>query len=252
MRGMETVKILQWNVWYYEKYQNLVEFIKKTDADIVCCQELTVNFKEANPGIDVAAEIAKACNYNYYFQPVTTYNDHGEEVKQGNGIFSRFPILENNFKYIQRADPKIKSYDTEDRAYVEIVADVNGKHLRIGTVHLSYSTAFTMTDKRLAEAENLYKAVQGNHAGFILAADLNAGSDSRIVNRLEELFIHADPNTERPTWPTKPFSYEGFEVNKLDWRLDYIFVTEDINIIENKIIDTSYSDHLPILAEIQI
>jgi endonuclease/exonuclease/phosphatase family metal-dependent hydrolase len=252
MKSMDTIKILQWNVWYHEKYENIVEFVKHTNADIVCCQELTVNFAEANPGIDVPAEIAKACNYNYYYQPVTAYSDNGEEVRQGNGIFSKLPILEKNFKYVQKVYPSIKSYDTEDRAYVEVTLGINNKRLKVGTVHLSYSTAFAMTEKRLAEAESLYKAVESNHEKFIFACDLNAKPDSPIVKKLEEMFIHADPNTDRPTWTTKPFSYQGFKANSRDWRLDYIFATEDINILENRILDTPYSDHLPILTEIQI
>jgi exonuclease III len=53
MPDMNTMKLLQWNVWYDEKADNVVDFIKDTDADIVCAQELTVN-GPANPGIDVA------------------------------------------------------------------------------------------------------------------------------------------------------------------------------------------------------
>jgi endonuclease/exonuclease/phosphatase family metal-dependent hydrolase len=249
---MDTLKILQWNIWYHEEYQNIVDFIKHINADIVCCQELTTNFVEANPGIDVAAEIARACNYNYYAPPMTDYDTNGGLVQQGNGIFSKFPIIDKDVKYVQKADPNIHSYKTEDRTYVEVILDINNIKLKVGTVHLSYSTAFAMTEKKLEEAEKLYEAVQGNHEKFIFAADLNAKPDSPIVKKLEELFIHADPNTDRPTWTTKPFSYEGFEANSRDWRLDYIFCTEDINVVTNNIIETNYSDHLPIMTEIQI
>jgi endonuclease/exonuclease/phosphatase family metal-dependent hydrolase len=245
---MATIKILQWNVWYHEKCENIVKFIKDTEADVVCAQELTVNFADDNPGINIPEEIAKACSYNYYFHPQTNYGN----TQMGNGVFSKFPIIGKNFKYVLKADPSIKAYETEDRTYVEVTLDINGQQLKVGTVHLSYSTEFGMSEKRLDEAEKLYEAVQSNHEKFILTGDMNAMPDSPIIKRLEEMFIHADPNTERPTWTTKPFSYQGFEANTRDWRLDYIFTTEDINIIENKIIDTSYSDHLPILTEIQI
>jgi endonuclease/exonuclease/phosphatase family metal-dependent hydrolase len=252
MKSMDTIKILQWNVWYHEKYENIVEFIKHTNADIVCCQELTVNFAEANPGINVPDEIAKACNYNYFFHPQSIYGTGSQQVQMGNGIFSKFPIVSAGYRYVQKADPSIKSYETEDRTYVEAILNINGKQLKVGSVHLSYSPAFAMTEKRLAEADKLYEAVQENHEKFILAGDMNAKPDSPIVKKLEEMFIHADPNTDRPTWTTKPFSYQGFEANSRDWRLDYVFATEDINILENRIIDTHYSDHLPILTEIQI
>jgi endonuclease/exonuclease/phosphatase family metal-dependent hydrolase len=249
---MPTIKILQWNVWYHEKCENIVKFIKETDADIVCAQELTVNFADANPGINIPKEIAKACNYNYYFHPMTIYGTSGEQLQMGNGIFSKFPIKNKGFKYVQKADPSIKTYETEDRTFVEVILDINGQDLKVGTVHLSYSKEFGMTEKRLNEAARLYEAVKDNHEKFILTGDMNTIPGSPIVKKLEEMFIHADPNTDRPTWTTKPFSYQGFEANSRDWRLDYIFATEDINVIENKIIDTSYSDHLPILTEIQL
>jgi endonuclease/exonuclease/phosphatase family metal-dependent hydrolase len=132
------------------------------------------------------------------------------------------------------------------------VLDINDRQLKVGTVHLSYSTAFAMTQKRLDEGEKLFEAVQDNHEKYILTGDMNAKPNSPIIKKLEDIFIHADPNTDRPTWTTKPFSYQGFEANSRDWRLDYIFATEDINVIENKILETNFSDHLPILAQIQI
>jgi len=249
---MNTIKVLQWNVWYHEKVDNLTSFIKRTDADIVCAQELTVNFKDANPGVDVPKEIAKTCGYEYFFHPMTIYGTDGEALQMGNGIFSKFPIANKNFIYVQKADPNIKSYETEDRSYIEVVLDIRGKQLKVGTVHLSYSKEFKDTEKKLAESKKLYEAVQDNHERFILAGDFNATPDSQIIKQLSDIFIHADPDTNRPTWTTKPFSYQGFEANSRDWRLDYIFATEDINVVNNKIIETSYSDHLPILAEIQI
>jgi endonuclease/exonuclease/phosphatase family metal-dependent hydrolase len=251
MPDMNTMKLLQWNVWYDEKADNVVDFIKDTDADIVCAQELTVN-GPANPGIDVPKAIAKACGYNYYFHPMTIYGTDGEALQMGNGIFSKFSIVDKNFQYVQKADPKNQSYETEDRSYVEVSLDINGNLLKVGTVHLSYSPAFAMTEKKLGEAEKLYEAAKDNHQRYILTGDMNAKPDSPIIKQLEKLFIHADPNTERPTWTTKPFSYQGFDANTLDWRLDYVFATEDINVITNKIIHTQYSDHLPILTEIQL
>jgi endonuclease/exonuclease/phosphatase family metal-dependent hydrolase len=245
---MNTIKMLQWNVWYHENYKNTVEFIKKTNPDILCAQELTINFG-ANPGIDIPKEIAKANGYNYFFQAAKITGTNGEELQMGNAIFSRFPIQDKKYSLVQ--DGK-DSADSEDRYYIEVLLHIKGTQLKVGTVHLSYSPAFAMTEKKLAEAEKLYGAVQNNHEKFILTGDMNAKPGSPIIEGLEEMFIHADPNTDRPTWTTKPFSYQGFEADSLDWRLDYIFATEDINVVSNKIIETNYSDHLPILAEVQI
>jgi endonuclease/exonuclease/phosphatase family metal-dependent hydrolase len=250
--GFMTLKIMNWNVWYSEKADNLVEFIKKINPDILCCQELTVNF-EINPGVSVPDKIADDCGFKYYFfHPMTTYINNGEVIQMGNGIFSKFPITKSEFKYIQEADPKIKTFETENRTYIESELNIDGKELNVGTVHMSYAKEFDVSQKKYEELQKLIEAVNNHHERFILAGDMNALPESVIIKELEKLFIHADPNTDKPTWTTKPFSYQGFEANELNWRLDYIFATEDINVIQTKILQTKYSDHLPVLAEIEI
>ena len=52
------------------------------------------------------------------------------------------------------------------------------------------------------------------------------------------------------TWTTKPFDYGGFAETELRWRLDYAFATPDLEITSAKIVETEYSDHLPILVEL--
>jgi endonuclease/exonuclease/phosphatase family metal-dependent hydrolase len=244
---VNTIKILQWNVWYHEKYKNIIDFIKRTDADIVCAQELTTH-GPANPNTDIPEEISKACNYDFYYCSSTVnFEGHEKDFEYGDGIFSRFPIkAKRHFKIQEKED-----YG-EDRYYIEVDILVDGKLITIGTVHLLFSPFFEITKQRLDEAEKLFEVVKSKHEKFILTGDMNAKPDSEVIKKLEEMFIHADPNTDRPTWTTKPFSYQGFEANSRDWRLDYIFATEDINVVTNKIIDTQYSDHLPILTEIQL
>ncbi len=244
---MDTIKILQWNVLYQEKAENILQLIQKISPDIFCGQELTAD-GAANPNVDVPAKIAETCKYEYLYQPATVnFEGYDGSFKYGDGIFSRFPIkAKRSFKIFSQEDA------SKDHYYIETDVLVDNKLITIGTVHLLFSTAFEITPQRMEEAENLFGIVQQKHERFILTGDFNATPDSQIIKKLSDIFIHADPNTDRPTWTTKPFSYQGFEANERKWRLDYIFCTEDINVVSNKIIDTPYSDHLPILTEIQI
>lgn len=45
---------------------------------------------------------------------------------------------------------------------------------------------------------------------------------------------------------------KSFEETELKWKLDYIFTSKDIKIKETKVVDTKYSDHLPILIVIKL
>ena len=82
--------------------------------------------------------------------------------------------------------------------------------------------------------------------------DLNAVPSSNLIQELDRNYKHFSPDYSEPTWTTKPFSHEGFEVDSLSYRLDYIFGSDDIELVNSKIISTEYSDHLPIMATVEL
>lgn len=45
---MKHIKILQWDVWYLEDIKNIAAFLKENKADIICLQELTIDFDKQN------------------------------------------------------------------------------------------------------------------------------------------------------------------------------------------------------------
>ncbi len=52
------IKVLQWNIWYQENVNNILELIRDIDPDIFCLQELTVN-AESTQWIDIPHYIAQ-------------------------------------------------------------------------------------------------------------------------------------------------------------------------------------------------
>lgn len=243
---------MTWNVLYKEKADNILSFVKKIDPDILCCQELTLD-SHFNPGRNIPAEIAKQMSADYeYCEALKTEDEKTHEyVTMGNAIFSKFPIVGRRHVFVQKVELPPESAELENRVYVETILDINGYSLKVATVHLSYVPHFTMTEKKLVEAEELYKATAENTKQFVLTGDMNALPGSDIINQLSAGLVNAGPDFEQKTWTTKPFSYAGFEANDLNWRLDYIFTTKDIKVLSSQIIKTDFSDHLPILAEIQ-
>lgn len=82
--------------------------------------------------------------------------------------------------------------------------------------------------------------------------DFNSAPDSSTIKKIETRLKAIGPDYSELTFTTKPFQHEAFRVDGLEWRLDYIFATSDIKVLSSKIIETDYSDHLPILAEIEV
>jgi endonuclease/exonuclease/phosphatase family metal-dependent hydrolase len=246
------MKILQWNVWYKEDIANILNTIKEIDPDVVTLQELTINHPTYNQGLNTAEYIAKGLGFNYFFQAAQRSNTEGPPNILGNGIFSRYPILESDFTFIQEPpDPSFQTidYSKEGRVYVEVTLDVDGKPVTVGTVHMSYTHGFVMTPAKEFETDKLLETIKDKKNCYILTGDFNAPPDSSLIKELQRTLINVGPPFEQATWTTKPFSYNGFETKGLEWRLDYCFGTPDIVATSAEIVETEYSDHLPVLVE---
>lgn len=46
--------VLQWNIWYKEKIENILETLMGIDADVVCLQELSIDNPEQSVKDSVA------------------------------------------------------------------------------------------------------------------------------------------------------------------------------------------------------
>jgi endonuclease/exonuclease/phosphatase family metal-dependent hydrolase len=240
------LSVLQWNVLYTEKGDNVLKLIKEINADIVCLQELTQS-SVVNPNRDLAAEIA---TLGYYFHYASTGNS--PELIIGNGIFSKFPIESSKTINLTHEDPSNKDFPQYERAYLESVLNLGETQLTVGVAHLSYSPRFYFFPAKEAEANKFIDLVKPNKSRYIVMGDFNSTPDSMLISELDKIFISAGPSYGEASWTTKPFKLHGFSANTLDWRLDYIYTSKDIDTIASRLVKTSYSDHLPIYAEIDV
>lgn len=240
------ISILQWNVLYLEKADNILKLIKFVDADVVCLQELTQH-SEVNPHRDIPAEIGSLGYHCYYKAP-----EKDSTLTLGNGIFSKFPLSNLRQVYLIHADPSNKDFPQFDRGYIEARLNLPNTTLTLGTAHLSYSPHFTFFPAKQAEAEKFLDTISPNRQRFIVTGDFNATPDSNLIQELDNILVHAGPDYSEPTWTTKPFEMHDFKADTLDWRLDYVFTTPDVKLVSSKIVETDFSDHLPVLVEVEV
>lgn len=248
---MTRLTIMTWNVLYKEKADNILTLIKQIKPDILCCQEITTK-SPLNPDRDIPYEVGNIIG-NYRYAEVINFID-GRPGSLGNAIFSKFPISSSRSSFVQKGKPKIqeKDYSAQNRVYLEADIQIKTKFIKIGTVHLSYTPGFVETPARTAEASNLYESIKEYNENYVITGDFNAAPNSKIIRKMRKHFKSADPSFDQNTFTTKPFSHGGFSVNGLEWRLDYIFTTPDTKVISSRIIETDFSDHLPVLTEIEI
>ena len=244
------LSFLQWNVWYLEDIHNVVNYLKKNPADIIALQELTTN----HPGQserDTAAYIAKQLGHEYCVGGESFHEDN-EDRWFGNAVFSKYPI--KDYRQVWINEPiGTGGFDDEYRTYLEAVVDAQGTKLVVATTHMSYTHKFEVTPRKRLETDKLTKELRSiDSANIVFSGDLNATPDSYTLREVGSILQSADPGSEEKTWTTKPFSYQGFEENGLNWRLDYIFASKAVKVLSSRIDDTEVSDHLPLRAEFEI
>src|SRR4051794_39136051 len=130
------ITVLQWNVWYQEKADNILQALREFDADILCLQELSTD-SYINPGRNLPAEIKKLGYHAYY--ETALYLKSQEPIRFGNGIFSKTPLNATIKFYTQQASPDRQ--EKEDRLYIQPKTAIDGNELIIGTVQLSWTPA---------------------------------------------------------------------------------------------------------------
>lgn len=237
--------LLQWNVWYKESAEAILRVIEELDPDIACLQELTQDSKH-NPHNDIPQKITQLGYYSHFAAAI----DRPGFI-MGNGIFSKSPLRNTTILPTQLSDGS-DSYDAETRLYLQAEMTQDDTSVHIGVSHLSYTDGFSQTHKRDIENQKILSQLNNHHEKFIFCGDFNATPEAELIRTLSQQFQHAGPDFAQKTWTTKPFSYNGFEANALDWRLDYVFCTRDIKIISSRIVPTEVSDHLPILIEFEL
>jgi endonuclease/exonuclease/phosphatase family metal-dependent hydrolase len=226
------IKLIQWNVWFKEKPENIADFLKEADADIICAQEL---IKDSRINLDVAKYVAEKLGFEYYYHVGVTWDNRPDKVAQGNAIFSRYPLDDSHYFYVQQ--PKHNPIDSshEGRVYIEVVIKIGDKEVTVGTTHLSNSDQFMITAERKNEIDILSDILKEREDNYIFTGDLNSLPDSYTIFQIDKILSRSGPAYDQKS-----------KKNGLNHRLDYIYNSNDINIIDSKILECPYSDHLPV------
>lgn len=245
-----TVKHLQWNIWYKEKIDNVAQLIKELDPDIVSLQELAVNCVN-NPGIPNTAQyVADKTGMHFYFEEANRWKNDDEMEAIGNGIFSKYPLINTFARHVHEPSAEFTDYSHEGRIYIEADVKVGGAVVTVGTAHLSYIPWFEITEAKKREVDNLLPLLKSK--GYIFSGDLNSAPDSYTVTELAKRLRHCGPDYLEKTWTTKPFDHGGFKETELNWRLDYTFTSSDMHCVSTEVIKTNISDHLPIMSTFEL
>jgi endonuclease/exonuclease/phosphatase family metal-dependent hydrolase len=184
--------------------------------------------------IDEIAELAKLTRMDYAF----AFNLHYQGGQYGVAILSRFPIRATDHRLYQN------TREAERRGMIRAEVSVHGRLINFVTTHLDYQ----YDDGRLFEAQQLLNALKDIKDPLIVVGDFNDSPAGRAYQLMRYQFGDA--------WIESRGTVEGFSypADKPAKRIDYIFLRAADRIRTRRawIVNTLASDHVPVVAELEI
>lgn len=208
------------------------DVINNEDADIICINEVRGLGKHiAYNGQEKI--MAEKTNRNVVFSKCIEFEQFGP---YGDALLSRFPVA--NYSIIDIPDPEIKDEDEYYETRKLLKAEINlEKKITVFISHFGLAKA----EQRNA-VETLLNELKKVNTPVIFMGDLNMTPDCDIIQPiyrvLKEVYTSGGPLTYPSMAPTE--------------KIDYIFVSKDIDIKNVKTIEKVVSDHFPIVAEIEV
>lgn len=214
--------------------QAIANVINAQKPDLVALQEVDVNTQRSGVNVDQAKELARLTGMNYFYAKAIDF----QGGQYGDAVLSRFPILES----VSYQLPVTQQLGGETRSVAMITVEKEGYKFYFSSTHLDHLGA---EDNRLLQAAELNKIVGGLSRPLIIAGDMNAIPSSKTMALLQQqLFMGCNtacPFTIPATAPTRT--------------IDYIMMRpyNKFNIKNYNVINETYaSDHLPLIAEIEL
>lgn len=267
-----TLRIMQWNVtsWdegYHEKNprrqyrEDMLQLVKDQDADILCFQEFFEPYENISYEPNISPIVQMGYPY-YYFVPSFSYK---RDFGNGITIFSKYPISDS------ASTPLSSEKEGENILYCDI--KIKDQQFRVITTHLQ-SVRFNENDyasirqiksreegglkdsrsiirklkmgytRRYQQAALLAKQIQTSPYPVVLCADFNDIPNSNtyftVKGGLQDAFLKKGV-----------FFGRTFRFISPTLRIDYIMADEKFKILQQKIIHVPYSDHYPLVADME-
>lgn len=213
-----------------ESLNAIIESIRNANAHIIGLQEVD-RFMPRSKFKDQAKEIADALGYNYVYGE--TINILG--IQYGNAILSQFPIIEHENK-------KLPGDSIESRALLRVKIDLGDNFFEVYTTHLGLTAA-----DREQQIKSINAFLEQSVEPVILMGDFNAGPLNEEMTQLSPIVSDIAKIVQKEDL----YTY-AFYSDTPNTRIDRIYVSDNVNVVDYFVLDSSISDHSMVLGILSI
>jgi len=235
------VRVLTYNIHHGEGMDGSIELeriaavIRKADADLVALQEVDRGVART-ARVDQPAALARLTGMHVVFEK----NADMQGGDYGNAILSRWPIAKQRNHWLPRIG------DNEQRGLLETQVQFANWQVTFLATHLDHQHDDA---ERMASIAVIRERVEAQPADVvvILAGDLNAEPDSRVIQEVGA-FLHDSVAAET----SASFTYPADAPER---RIDYILYRTHPGLqltISRVLPEATASDHRPVVTEFRI
>ena len=228
------VRVMTYNLhngfdaWGDLEMNGLVDTINSGSADILILQEVSRGWL-VDGSLDMISWLSQQIEMPYVFGPTA-------DSFWGNAVFSRFPIQASEQYPLEPRDLPIKRGFTVLKidAGDDIVLNVIATHLH----HIEDDSAI-----RIVQVRQLLDYWDGQ-ADTIIAGDFNARPFSQEIQMMntaglvDSLSVRDDQSV---------YTYHSADLYQ---RIDYIWISPDLEVLDSSVLQSQASDHQPVIATI--
>lgn len=245
----QELKIMSYNIKSFETTSSETEFnvkifadeIKKINPDVICIQELETHTSRMDMR-EVLTELGSLLGM-YPLFGFSYEKDAGAKGMYGNGILSKYPILNSFTEKLSYRAATGWSYDQRSYQWAEILIPVAGKDegkiVRIINTHFDHRNQNPNYGQRKEHAEYIVSKALDGSTPTLLLGDLNEGPSASAITVLNEVFDRVCNNSGT------------FGGSKLDYILSYPKGKWDV-VSYNVYTGVRLSDHYPIMGVIKL
>jgi endonuclease/exonuclease/phosphatase family metal-dependent hydrolase len=181
------------------------------------------------------------------------HRDFGGLIEQGNEILSKYPIVEaTNEHYYKSYSLALDwtNWKQEDHGRVLQVVELenNCKKFQVLNIHGIWTEDKKGDDRTIKQCEYVVNAAKRKDIPTIITGDFNLSPDSPSIQKINNHFRNLIGEYSIGT--TRPDFDDGTDKGKNV--VDYVFVSNDIEVKKFETIQTDISDHLPLMLDFEL
>jgi endonuclease/exonuclease/phosphatase family metal-dependent hydrolase len=238
-----TLRVVSYNIAAARdgSLEELATVLREINADVVALQEVANNWAEDTGFEHHASVLGDLLEMEAFYAPIYTIpDDDGLPRQFGLAILTSMPVVDTVNHMITRHSTQAENAAPEPMpGFPEMVVDAGGTHIRVFNTHLDFRRDPAVRQTQIGEMIEIMGDVSGP---TLLIGDLNARPGAQ---ELEPLFA-----LMRDAWDSGVGDGFTHPAESPRQRIDYILYGGPCRVTEAFVVQTTASDHVPVVADI--